>query len=150
MPTSAASIQPLAALKPIHQSIANARTTGSTISRAASVIVIVVEWMPAPASRRSSLDMSFTDFGRSLDQRASVGSRPDVSDSVSTTFADPAEGTRVSRRRRVGDCRESTANAANPASMATVTNTAPRATTSSMGIEVTANHSREALLSSRC
>ena len=32
--------------------------------------------------------MSFADFGRSLDHRASVGSRPAVSDSVSTTFAD--------------------------------------------------------------
>ena len=79
------------------------------------MIVTVVEWMPALASRRSSRDMSFTDFGSSLDQRASVGSRPDVSDSVSTTCADPADGIEGVRGAAASaTAGDSTANAANP------------------------------------
>ena len=116
MPAKAATIQPVAVREPEPRRArpapgrpaARARRPPKTT--AARRRAVAGRWRAAARAR----DMSFGDFGSSIDQRASLGSRPVVErPAAGTTLrVGRRDGTSAPRRRRVGDCRDSSAEAA--------------------------------------
>src|SRR4029079_5189050 len=102
---------------------------GRTISAAEKKTAAYSLLNPASAIRRRRRPMSFGDFGisRATRSAAAVGAFVSVVGPATAPPAPPAPSSSSFNRRRPGAVRSSTTDASAPATMATMTNTAPSA-----------------------